>query len=314
MAIAPASRLRPGMQMSSTPPSTVSVVIPCRDQAGYLKAAIDSVRAQTWQVVDLIVVDDGSTDGSAGVAAAAGVTVISHSHRGLSEARNAGLRAASGDFIVFLDADDELLHDAVETGVRTLEAHPHAAVAVGRCLAMDAQGRPVPVQHHAINPADLYGEWLSKNFVWTPGAAMFRRQKLAARGGFPARLGPAADYAVYLRLARTGEAVYHGRELVRYRRHSASMSRDPALMLRTTAEVLRRERKHAPRSMRAAIKRGRQAWQAWYGEQLSERLLRDVRAGRWGRRQIGAAITLIRHCPGLVSRRALRKLGRALAG
>lgn len=298
--------------MSGTPGSTVSVVIPCRNQARYLRDAIDSVREQTCRPFDLIVVDDGSEDDTALVARDQGVTIISLPPRGLSEARNAGLRAAGGEFIVFLDADDMLLPDALAIGVGALNAHPRASLAVGRCQGMDAYGRPLPVQHHAINPSDLYREWLSKNFVWTPGAAMFRREPLIGRGGFPALLGPAADYAVYLQAARTGEAIYHGHELVRYRRHHASMSRDPALMLRATAEVLRRERRAAPPSMIPEIKRGERVWRRWYGEQLTESLIRDLRHGRWSLRQIGSALTLIRHCPGLVSGRALRRLGRAL--
>ena len=143
---------------------------------------------------------------------------------------------------------------------------------------------------------------------------MFRREPLARRGGFPAGLGPAADYAVYLQLARTGEAVYHGHSLVRYRRHDANMSHDAALMLRMTTEVLRREKRAAPRALAPSIKSGQRAWRDWYGEQVSENLLRDWRHGRRGLRQIRSALTLLRHCPGLVSRRAFQKLTRTLAG
>jgi len=291
----------------------VSVVIPCFNQARFLPAAIRSVRNQKWQPVETIVVDDGSDDETSAVAARLGVRVIGQPNRGVSEARNAGLAAARGSLIVFLDADDELLPDALEAGVDALWGQPDACAAVGRCELMDADGRPLPVQHHEIDPADLYREWLTKNFVWTPGAAMFRREALARHGGFPADLGPAADYSVYLRLARLCQVVYHGRYLVRYRQHDGSMSRDAALMLETTLEALGRERRAAPPSGIEAIMDAERVWRNWYGTQLIEGLLRDLRAGRRGRTQIRAVWTLVRHCPALVWHRVVLIVRRRFA-
>ena len=290
---------------------TVTVVIPCFNQACFLRAAVASVRAQRYRHVDCIVVDDGSTDDTGAIASGLGVRVVQQRNRGLSEARNAGLAAARSDLVVFLDADDELLPDAVAAGAEVLARDAAAAAVVGRCQVMDAAGSPLPALHHPIDTSRLYEEWLSRNFVWTPGAAMFRRQALEQIGGFPPGLGPAADYAVYLRLARAGRMRAIARDLVRYRQHGASMSRDPALMMRATLAVLDVERRDAPASLRTLIDRGRKCWCEWYGEQVVSRLRTDWHAGRRGRAQLSAAATLL-HCPSVVVRHVRRKAARIL--
>jgi glycosyltransferase involved in cell wall biosynthesis len=291
---------------------TVSVVIPCFNQARYLPAAVASVRAQAYAPVECLVVDDGSTDDTAAVASRLGVALIRQANAGVSAARNAGLAATRSDFVVFLDADDELLPAAIADEVDALHAQPDAAAVVGRCQPIDAEGRAVACEYHDVDAGNLYREWLPRNFVWTPGAAMFARPALEAAGGFPIDRGPAADYAVYLRLARTGRIVVLPQPLVRYRQHDASMSRDPALMLRATIGVLRRELREAPAWAHAAIRAGLDAWRQWYGEQIIDRLRRDWRAGRVGAPQARAALTLLRHCPAMVLRRAPGPARRAI--
>ena len=287
---------------------TVSVVIPCYNQAHYLRGALDSARTQTHPPADCIVVDDGSTDATRVVASSFGADLVVQANKGVSEARNAGLAAARGEFVVFLDADDELLPDALARGVAVLAPRVDLSAVAGRCQAMDAEGRSLPVRHHDVDARNLYREWLSKNFVWTPGAAMFRTCDLRRMHGFPPRLGPAADYAVYLELARRNAILVHEHDVVRYRQHDASMSRDPALMLRLTLQVLRRERREAAPSWGGEIERGEDAWRSWYGEQIVERLRQDLRARRVRRGQLGSAWTLLRYCPGVAARHARRKV------
>jgi glycosyltransferase involved in cell wall biosynthesis len=297
----------------SREPPTVSVVIPCFNQARYLPAAVASVRAQSYAPIDCVVVDDGSTDDTAKVASMLGVRVVQQRNAGVSAARNAGLAAVRSHLVAFLDADDALLPDAIATEVAALEGRPDAAAVVGRCQPMDAEGRALPSAHHEVDAANLYTEWLPRNFVWTPGAAMFRRLALEEIGGFPADLGPAADYAVYLRLARSNRVAFVPRELVRYRQHQASMSRDPALMLRATIAVLRREQRDAPAWAHDAIRDGLDVWRQWYGEQIIESLRADWRARRVGFRQARAALTLLHYCSRLVLHRTAGKSRRLVS-
>ena len=288
-------------------PMSVAVVIPCFNHGRFLPDAVTSVLRQNYASVECVVVNDGSQDDTVTVAARFGVRIINQPNLGVSSARNAGLAAVRTDFVVFLDADDELLPDAVAHGLDALASDPTAAAVVGRCEVMDIGGHPLPAFYDEIDASNLYEEWLSKNFVWTPGAAMFRRQALEAIGGFPAGVGPAADYAVFLTLSRTGRVRFTTQHMVRYRQHETNMSGDPVLMLRATLAVLQREMRDAPAPARRRIRDGRRMWCEWYGEQIVHRLRIDWHAGRHGSDQVRAAITLLRHCRRVVLRHAWRK-------
>jgi glycosyltransferase involved in cell wall biosynthesis len=292
----------------------VSVVIPCLNQGEYLRAALRSVAAQTHGHRETIVVDDGSTDNTALVAEQGGATVVRQRHAGLGAARNAGLRASRGRYVIILDADDELIADAMESGVAVLDRNQHACMVARCCMLIDAVGRPLPTLCPEPATGDLYGEWLVRNFVWTPGAAMFRREPLAALGGFPADVGPAADYAVYLELARAGCVVFDRREVVRYRQHDSNMSRDAARMLAATLAVLRRERSRVPPRYQAQYRRGLHAWRTFYGEEIIQQLRSAVRRGHVGRRELAGVSLLLRECRGLVMTHMRRKLARIIRG
>jgi GT2 family glycosyltransferase len=213
--------------------------------------------------------------------------------------------------IVFLDADDVLLPDALARGADALAARGDIAAVVSRCQAMSEDGTPIAVVHHPVDPDNLYREWLSKNFVWTPGAATFRRAALVDFGGFSTEYGPAADLALYIRLARVGRIGYMPGYSVRYRQHANSMSRNPALMLGATQLALSRESRFAPSWAQADLKRGRRAWRDWYGEQIVSFVRTAWHARTWKLAHFKAALVLFWNCPGLVARHARRKIRRS---
>jgi glycosyltransferase involved in cell wall biosynthesis len=292
---------------------TVTVVIPCFNQARFLSGAVASVRGQRHHPVECIVVNDGSTDDTVSVARALGVHLIDQPNRGVSSARNAGLAAARSDYVVFLDADDELLPDAVAVGAAALDSDPALAAVFGRCQEMTADGHALEsTVHNQVDPSRLYEDWLTRNFVWTPGAAIFRKQVLLETGGFPAWLNSAADYELYLRFARTQRVRFVANELVRYRRYETSMSRDPATMLRATLAVLHREGREAPPELRSRVAEGRRSWRDYYGDQIVDRLRADWRAGQLGMAHLQAVGTLVRHSPGVVLRHFVRKASRVV--
>ena len=273
-----------------------------------------SVIAQSYGAIELWVVDDGSTDDTAAVAAGAGARLLSQSHAGVSAARNRGLRSAKGTYIVFLDADDELTPDAIESGVSVLEERPDVWMVARCCSLIDGSGAPLPTNYPTPSTEDLYGEWLHRNLVWTPGAAIFRRTPLLSLGGFPVNLGPAADYAVYLELARVGRVAFDARVAVRYRQHDSNMSRDASLMLRATLGVLRLEEPNVPPKYRRQFKRGVREWCTFYGEQIIQQLRADIRCRRWGAQQFDAALLLAKECRGLALTHFGRKVRRLLGG
>src|SRR4030095_2329734 len=127
---------RPVVTRKPMVPGIVPIVIPCFNYRQYLGKAIYSAQAQQYRPFEIIVVDDGSTDDSATIAEHAGVRLIRQPNAGLGVARNAGLAEAAGEFVLFLDADDELLPDAVATGVAVLRARPAVACVVRLCQLM----------------------------------------------------------------------------------------------------------------------------------------------------------------------------------
>lgn len=298
------------------PPSTrVSIVIPCHDQAHFLGDAMSSAARQTWPHLELVVVDDGSTDATADVARRAGAIVLQQRRAGVGAARNAGLAAATGEVVIFLDADDILESDAAESAVRAFDAHPEAAMAARCCVLIDVNGHALPTSCELVaGEGDLYPAWLKRNLVWTPGAAAFRREDLTRIGGFPVDIGPAADYAVYLTFARESRVVVENRPVVRYRQHAANMSRDAARMLDATMRVLDREAPFVPARYLADLREGRRTWCTFYGEQIIQGLRADVRAGELGSGQLRAASVLLRHCQSLALVHLVRKLRRVAAG
>ena len=121
----------------------VSVVIPCYNQAHFLSEAIESVLSQTCESFEIIVVDDGSTDNTSELASRyQKVRLLRQENRGVSAARNAGLAESEGEYVVFLDADDRLLPEALEVGLECLDDHPECAFACSHsCNMIAADGR-----------------------------------------------------------------------------------------------------------------------------------------------------------------------------
>ena len=114
--------------------------------------------------------------------------MVRQRNSGVSGARNAGLHAARGEFVDLPRCRRRADPEAVETGVRTLTSNPSAVCAVGRVRPMDVNGRDLPSVPPRPVVRDLYREWLYENFVFTPGAAVFRRHSLLeSMGGFPDR-------------------------------------------------------------------------------------------------------------------------------
>jgi glycosyltransferase involved in cell wall biosynthesis len=290
------------------------VVIPCFNQGHFLAEALESVREQSLPPGEIIVVDDGSTDRTRVVAARYAVSYVSQPNLGLARARNRGLRAARGDFLVFLDADDRLRPRALEIGLRELEADPSAALVYGRGQRIDAAGRPLPTSPPEPLGHDAYEGLLQRNPIWTPGLAMFRRNVCGATLHFDPAVDASADYELYLRLARRHRMRAHAETVADYRQHPGSMSRNAALMLSTTLQVLHAQRRHLDTARRQrAYQEGLRNWRALYGDQVVDEVRsdwRDVR--RWPALARSLAV-LLRHYPAGLAVHARRKMQRVVA-
>jgi glycosyltransferase involved in cell wall biosynthesis len=260
----------------------VSVVIPCFNYGRYLATAIESALAQDTEC-EIIVVDDGSTDETAAVAARyAGVRYLRQPNRGLPAARNAGLGASTGEYVIFLDADDRLLPIAASTGVDALARQPYAAFAVGRERKVAVDLSPLPESFRPRVDRDHYVSLIRRCWILTPGAVTFRRRALMQIGAFDVGMRFAEDYELYLRIARHFPIVDHYVVVMEYRQHAVNHSRNAAPMLLATLEALAR---HRPG--RGASAAHREAYRArlnavWYYDRLLESVLAEARAWRWG--------------------------------
>ena len=266
---------------------TVSIIIPCYNQASFVGEALASALGQVGADVDVIVVNDGSTDGSLEIvdgfaAMDPRVRVISQPNRGLSAARNAGLDAARGAIVIFLDADDRLRPGAAAAAVDCFSRHPGAMMTFGRCTLIDEHGQPMLTDLPVVE-RDFYAELLRRNFIWTPAMAAFRRQLFATVGRFDPSVNASADYDLYLRVARTLPIAAHDRVVADYRQHGSNMSRNPVAMLEATLAALASQRSYidAHSQFSTAYREGRRAWRAFYGEQLVERFRSALHAGRY---------------------------------
>lgn len=254
---------------------TISVVIPCFNGARFLPAAIDSVLAQTMPALEVIVVDDGSTDGSAAIAEAYGtpVRVIRQSNRGESVARNRGIDAAQGDWVAFLDADDSWLPEKLSRQM----ASASAAVDVICCASVVSR--------------DDESEW--QEIVYLPRAETFRRawilehggpchlSTLLVRRGLPARFPDwtlyGEDDVYYLDVCSARRVAIVSASLVRYRLHSDGQSARPEMRARRSESVHRwfelnnTNMQPSERKELAGALRRRRLWTV-YNQALTDRL------------------------------------------
>jgi glycosyltransferase involved in cell wall biosynthesis len=184
-------------------PPAVSVIIPVHNRAPTLRRAIDSVLAQTYQDFELIVVDDGSTDGSASVAAAVidkRIAVVQHTcNRGASAARNTGIQATRAPYVAFLDSDDVWLPTKIERqlGVFGSSDTGVALVYTGveRIFADGTTTCHVPKRQRHLERALLLA-----NVIGETSVGMLRRSALDAVGGFDESLPSSQDLDLWLRV------------------------------------------------------------------------------------------------------------------
>ncbi|KQO11401.1 glycosyl transferase family 2 [Agreia sp. Leaf244] len=182
----------------------LSVVIPAYRAEKTIRQAIQS--AFSAGAGEVIVVDDGSDDSTAELSRAAGARCFVQINSGAAEARKNGAGQAAGDFLIFLDADDELVPDGVRRSVEVLQANNDLVVAAGRVIGVGGDGleRPFPIRFDPVTTQTLL---VHGHGPWPPAAAVVRRSAyFEARDLDPEPLAPrfAEDYELLIRLSMTG--------------------------------------------------------------------------------------------------------------
>jgi glycosyltransferase involved in cell wall biosynthesis len=295
----------------------ISVVIPCYNHGRFLPQAIESALGQSVGEPEIIVVDDGSSEDIGSVVRRyPGVRLVEQQNRGVADARNAGLSRATREFVVFLDADDKLLPDGLENGLKVLERRPHAGAAAGLCRVIGADGELRPFRQQPPITEDLYKSLLRRNFIWMPAQVIFRRSLLVDAGGFDPAVPAAADYELYLRLSRQKLLTAHRKVVADYRDHGGNMSGNGLLMLRSTLSVLERQWPHVrgSREYRRAYAEGHTFWRSFYGDRVVEAIRTGLRTHGSRAAALRSALSLGYYDPRAVARHLLRKARTLAAG
>lgn len=229
------------------PQAPVSVVIPARNAEAFLGEALASVREQRPPVLEIIVVDDGSTDESARVAAACGARLVRLRRSGPSAARNVGIRIARGTWVAFLDADDFWERGKVARQVEAAALSPEAGM-IACDRATVSRGRVVEPSYLA-SLGDAYrllaegsvrgrcrlfppgaNALVDSGFVPLPSTVMVRRDVILSVGLFDEALRGVEDYECFMRVLARFALVVVEMPLVRYRLHGGNTHFNAALM------------------------------------------------------------------------------------
>ncbi len=219
----------------------ISVIIPSYNAARFLPTTLRSVLAQQDFVGEVLVVDDGSTDGTADLLAAQfpQVRVISQPNQGVAVARNAGLAQACHDWVAFVDADDVWLPGKLQAQCTLLARHPEAQMcytawhvwqtqdieppAAWLQAVIDAGAKPEAEHQWHGASGWIYPELLRDCVVWT-STVLARRSLLLQLGGFAPDLSVGEDYDLWLRAARLTPILRVPRPLALYRHHGHNIT------------------------------------------------------------------------------------------
>jgi len=222
---------------------SVSVVLATYNYGRYMAGALDSALGQTLNDLEIIVIDDGSTDETRQVMRPyltnPRVRYFGTDHCGQPAAKNAGVRLARAPLIAFLDADDLWLPTKLEKQVALFDANTNLGVVYSRRWLMDEQGRHVHFTQPLLPRGNVLGAMFRHNFICF-SSAMVRRSALEEVGLFDTDLALAIDYDLWLRIAQRYPFDYVDEPLVKYRTGHASLSRRTEERLKTAARIMAR--------------------------------------------------------------------------
>jgi glycosyltransferase involved in cell wall biosynthesis len=201
----------------------VDVVIPVYNSAATVAESVESALGQTFTDFEIIAVDDGSTDTSAEVLSRYGarIRVLAQSNRGLSAARNAGVRLGTAEYVAFLDADDIWESEMLERTVAALDRWPHSVLAYTDVTVVDSSGRPLnaALVSNSLGRAPQLEDLFVRLWPIMPSAVVMRRGVFDAVGGFSEAFRGLGyeDVFMWMRARELGEFVYLPESLVRWR-------------------------------------------------------------------------------------------------
>lgn len=201
------------------PAPEVSVVMPAYNAERFLREAIDSILSQTLASLELVVVDDGSTDTTPEILA--GIhdprcRIVRQANSGLPRALNAGIAASTAPLVARMDADDVAEPDRLRLQVAYLREHPEVGAVGTRATVIDEDGRVTGAMDVPTDPADIRRRLIVRNLLVHPAVTM-RRDALQRAGLYDAAFPAAEEYDLWFRMLRVAELANLPNRLLRYR-------------------------------------------------------------------------------------------------
>jgi glycosyltransferase involved in cell wall biosynthesis len=305
---------------------TVSVIIPAYNAASYISATLDSVFSQEFTDYELILINDGSPDTPELEQALRPyrdrIVYLPQANRGVSHARNVGIRYARGEYVAFLDSDDLWLPRYLGEQMRRLAAAPSIDLIYsnGTIFGDSPLAGRTLMEASPSNGAVTFERLIDERCTVLLSCTVARRRALLDAGGFDERFRRSEDFHLWLRLAFAGRNLaYHRQPLVRHRRSHGSLSHDRVAMIEAMIAVLRDidqrlplteqqrarvRRQIARRQAQMALEQGKRLFISEEYEAAAEALARSWRSdpSRWRRARLRAIHFGLRATPRLARR------------
>jgi len=205
----------------------VSVIIPLFNGERYIAQTIESALSQTYPNIEIIVVDDGSTDSGPDIVQDYPVTLVHKENGGISSARNIGIKTAKAEFIALLDQDDLFMPRKIERQVKYLTEHPECSLVFTPVIGFDLERgiRKVFAGHVGRRvEGDIFTDIYKSNYI-TPCSTLIRQEILAKTGLFDEALSICEDHDLFIRIAFHGLVGFIDEPLSEYRWHEQNTSR-----------------------------------------------------------------------------------------
>lgn len=254
----------PGQAMPGIAPA-LSVVIPAYNVGSYVGRAVESVLDQTCQDIEVIVVDDGSTDDTAEILASIArdrrdgrLVIVRQANSGLSAARNAGIRRARGRFVGFLDGDDAWHPKKAERHIALMDVDSSAMITFSHSVCIGEDGEPTGVRLETGKPELLLDDLIRSNLIGNGSTPVVRRECFEAVGLFRETLRSCEDYDLWCRILSLpgARAVLVPELLTFYRIRHDSLTFDFERFLGAAEDVMRRLRQDFPEIGERVLREG----------------------------------------------------------
>ena len=226
----------------------VSIIIPAYNVERYIKSCLGSVIAQSYQNLEIIIVNDGSVDTTEQIIRVyekrdSRIVVMNKQNGGLSSARNTGLARATGEYLIIFDSDDIMVPEKVQSQVAWLEQHPQYGMVYSNLFHFVDGTNKIYILSVRKSTADHYSALLLGNYI-NPNTVCMRRLVYEQVGIFDEDIRSAEDWDYWLRISQKGILIgYDPQPLTLYRMRHNSLSADHLTMCKTALYVLEKQRK-----------------------------------------------------------------------